>query len=198
MAPLVLFDEFLVTEELCGLLKYTLDNARRFRTSEVVKYDGGRTRDGAYRRSRVLFELGPYHALFVRRLLTFLPYVLQKVPAQLSRVAEVEIQLTATNHSEYFRMHTDNDERDLRRRKLTFVYFFHREPRRFWGGELQILGTAAGQDASLLDGLPQLIYPLQNQVVFFPSGYSHQILPVMCPSRRFPDSRFTVNGWFRD
>jgi Rps23 Pro-64 3,4-dihydroxylase Tpa1-like proline 4-hydroxylase len=33
--------------------------------------------------------------------------------------------------------------------------------------------------------------------VLFPSSLVHEILPVQCSSRKFADSRFTLNGWFR-
>jgi Rps23 Pro-64 3,4-dihydroxylase Tpa1-like proline 4-hydroxylase len=37
--------------------------------------------------------------------------------------------------------------------------------------------------------------PPQNSIVFFPSSYLHEVMPVSCPSRAFADSRLTVNGW---
>jgi SM-20-related protein len=194
--PIMLYDEFLVAEELRGLLSFSLHNSSKFAQSGVVRYDGGPEQDTQYRRSRVLFELGPYYAVFRRRLLTFLPHVLLALGKRPFPVTTLEIQLTASNHAEFFRLHTDNDDDELRNRELTFVYFFHREPRRFAGGELRVFNTV------YTDGVPsvakgfQLVYPLQNQIVFFPSVYLHEILPVICPSREFADSRFTVNGWY--
>jgi excisionase family DNA binding protein len=32
-------------------------------------------------------------------------------------------------------------------------------------------------------------------LVLFPSSYSHEVLPVKCPTRKFAHSRFTANGW---
>jgi SM-20-related protein len=195
--PIMIFDEFLVAEELRGLLAYSLQNSSRFVQSGVTRYDGGTEQDSGHRRSRVLFELGPYHLLFQQRLLTFLPHVLLALGKRPFPVASLEVQLTASNHAEFFRAHTDNDDGELRGRELTFVYFFHREPRRFGGGELRIFDTVQTQGAPTATEFFQLIYPLQNQIVFFPSSYLHEILPVICPSREFADSRFTVNGWVR-
>jgi SM-20-related protein len=196
--PIMILDEFLVREELRGLLDYSLQNSASFVQSEVTRYDGGSEQDSGHRRSRILFELGSYHLLFQQRLLTFLPHVLLALNKRPFPVASLEIQLTASNHGEFFHPHTDDDDGELRGRQLTFVYFFHREPRRFGGGELRIFDTV------LINGVPtatqrfsQLIYPLQNQIVFFPSSYLHEIVPVICPSRDFANSRFTVNGWYR-
>jgi Rps23 Pro-64 3,4-dihydroxylase Tpa1-like proline 4-hydroxylase len=77
------------------------------------------------------------------------------------------------------------------------VYFFHREPRQFEGGELRI-HDAHLQDAGYVsDGSYQTIVPQQNQVVFFPCELMHEITPVKCGSQHFADSRFTLNGWLR-
>jgi Rps23 Pro-64 3,4-dihydroxylase Tpa1-like proline 4-hydroxylase len=78
---------------------------------------------------------------------------------------------------------------------MTFVYFFHREPRQFEGGELRLHDSKNGGDHPLSTGSYQTIVPEQNQIVFFPSSTLHEITPVHCRSRSFADSRFTVNGW---
>jgi SM-20-related protein len=195
--PIVLYDEFLVAEELHGLLRYSLRNAQSFVRSEVLG-DGGRSgQDSHYRRSRVLFQLGPYQALFRQRLRTFLPHVLMALGKKSFLVADLELQLTASNHGEFFRPHTDSGDDEVRGRELTFVYFFHREPRRFAGGELRIFDTVKTEGHSTATERIELVYPLQNQIVFFPSSLLHEILPVTCPSKEFANSRFTVNGWYR-
>jgi hypothetical protein len=195
--PIAILDEFLVAEELKGLLAYALGNRPRFVRSEVTRSAGSNEYDNEQRRSRVLFDLGPYESVFRRRLLTFLPHVFQALARRPFAVSGLEIQLTATNHAEFFRAHTDSGDADLEARQLTFVYFFHREPRRFGGGELRIFDTTEKDGVATTAGYYRLVYPLQNQIVFFPSSYLHEILPVSCPSRQFADSRFTVNGWYR-
>ncbi len=194
--PVVILDEFLLPQELAELLRFTLQSTHLFAKSEVIRHDGVIEIDGEHRRSRVLFDLGPFHDLFRMPLLTFLPYVLARLGTTRFPVTSVEIQLTATNHQEFFRAHSDNITEGTLGRQLTFVYFFHREPRRFSGGELRIFDTETSPRPSNTPALYRLVYPLQNQVVFFPSAYLHEILPVICPSRQFADSRFTVNGWY--
>jgi hypothetical protein len=41
------------------------------------------------------------------------------------------------------------------------------------------------------------VEPRHNSIIFFPSEYMHEVMPVICPSREFVDSRFTINGWVR-
>jgi SM-20-related protein len=186
-APIVVLDEFLVANECSALLQYAFERQDDFASTQIVDAGGGSYVDTHTRRSQVLYDLGPVHRMFSDRMMFFLPGVLDRLGLPPFGVSRIEAQLTSTNNGEFFRMHTDNGSREVHSRSLTFVYFFHREPRAFEGGELRFL-DAGGRSA-------HLVFPLQNQIVFFPSGCLHEILPVGCPSGDFRDGRFTVNGW---
>jgi Rps23 Pro-64 3,4-dihydroxylase Tpa1-like proline 4-hydroxylase len=194
--PVVIFDEFLVAQEWRALLEYTLSRQPEFSVTQVIGSDGASRLDERYRRSRVLFDLGPFYQLFADRLMTFLPHVLSRLNYPWFPVSQLEIQLTGTNNGEFFRVHTDNDAGEVSGRALTFVYFFYREPRGFAGGELRIHDTFRDYGHPTALGPHRIIEPLQNQVVFFDSSCLHEIVPVDCHSGDFADSRFTVNGWF--
>jgi len=194
--PIVIFDEFLVAQEWRGLLDFTLGHTPEFMATQVIGANGESRLDHHYRKSRVLFDLGPFHQIFTDRLMTFLPHVVSRLGWQPFPVTQVEVQLTGSNNGEYFRMHTDNDAGQVSGRALTFVYFFHREPCGFAGGELCIYDTNRDNGTSEKAGPRRVVYPQQNQVVFFDSSCLHEIMPVGCPSGDFFDSRFTVNGWF--
>jgi Rps23 Pro-64 3,4-dihydroxylase Tpa1-like proline 4-hydroxylase len=193
--PIVIFDEFLVAQELRGLLDFTLGHSGEFVATQVIGPNGINLVDGQTRRSSVLYDFGLYQQVFIDRLLIFLPHVLARLGYEPFEVSHVEVQLTATNNGEYFRVHNDNDANAVRTRAVTFVYFFHREPRSFYGGELRIFDTHWEAERAVASGPYRVIYPLQNQIVFFPSYCLHEILPVGCVSGYFADSRFTVNGW---
>jgi SM-20-related protein len=185
-----------VAQEWRALLDFTLGNERQFVATEVIGGHGEGRLDRDYRRSRVLFDLGHFRDLFTERLTTFLPQVLLRTGHPPFELASIETQLTGTNNSEFFRVHTDNDATQVNSRVLTFVYFFHREPRAFVGGELRIYDSYRDGNRTLASGPYRVVYPLQNQIVFFPSGVLHEVLPVGCPGGAFGDCRFTVNGWF--
>lgn len=193
--PVVIFDEFLVAQELRGLMDYTLSREPDFVETRVIGGAGESLLDYGMRRSRVLFELGPYQKLFSERLYAFLPNMLTRLGHPGFPISHIEIQLSGTGNEEYFRSHTDNGSSEVASREITFVYFFHREPRRFSGGELRIYDTHENNGRIAAFGPYRLIYPLQNQIAFFPSRCLHEILPVGLPSDSFGDRRFTVNGW---
>ena len=194
--PIALLDEFLVVEEWQGLMYYALTHAPQFHRSQVLNTTGASMLDTGYRRSSVLFDLGEFHGLFVQRLMTFLPHILFRIGVPEFPVSQVEVQLTASSDGEFFRAHTDNDSEGVGARLVTFVYFFHTEPRAFSGGELRIFDTVHNAGRAAATGAYRLVQPLQNQLVCFPSGCLHEILPVVCPSGAFEHSRFTINGWF--
>ena len=197
-ARCVVLDEFLAPQELDELTCFTLENESQFQVSEVlspnaekgvVNYD--------HRRSRVLTELGRYQDMVLDRIKAVLPQVLKKLDMEEFNISAVEAQVTASNDGDYFHFHSDNGSDHVSSRHLTFVYFFHREPRQFEGGELRIHDAHLDVGEYVSEGSYQTIVPQQNQIVFFPCELMHEITPVKCSSGAFADSRFTLNGWLR-
>jgi SM-20-related protein len=193
--PIVVFDEFLVSEELTGLLDYTLTHSNYFASTRVISREGEGVIDRANRRSRVLMAWSPYHELLANRIGAFFPVVLEELGWPSFQVGHIETQLTASNHEEFFKTHSDNGNVAVRTRELTFVYFFYREPKAFSGGELIVYDTVVKDGCHTPVGPFQVIHPRQNQIVFFPSYCLHEVTTIDCPSRAFADSRFTLNGW---
>jgi SM-20-related protein len=192
----VVLDEFLTSTELNKLRQHVLEQEMRFETSEVLSpgVTGGAV-DYEHRRSRVLMDMGGHERLIVDRLLTCLPRVLQKWGRDPFPISRVETQTTASNHGDFFHCHSDNGAEAVAAREITFVYFFHREPKQFSGGELRIYDSRRENDNFVPTANYRTIVPEQNQLVLFASGLSHEITPVDCPCGTFADSRFTINGW---
>jgi Rps23 Pro-64 3,4-dihydroxylase Tpa1-like proline 4-hydroxylase len=197
-ARCVVLDEFLAPQEVEELTRFTLERETDFRTSEVISpnMEGGIV-DYEHRRSRVLMDLAQHRDLMFKRINVTLPQVLQKLGMEEFSVADLEVQVTASNDGDFFRFHADNDADRVAARRLTFVYFFHREPRQFEGGELRIHDARLEEGGYVSAGSYHTIVPEQNQIVFFPCELMHEITPVKCVSRSFADSRFTLNGWLR-
>jgi SM-20-related protein len=195
-AQCVVLDEFLTSAELNTLRLYVLAHEMQFELSEVLSpgVTGGAV-DYEHRRSRVLMDMGGYESMIVDRLLTCLPRILEKWGREPFPISRVETQITASNHGDFFRYHIDNGAEAVVTREITFVYFFHREPKQFSGGELRIYDSRRENDNYVPTANYRTIVPEQNQLILFASGLSHEITPVECLSGTFADSRFTVNGW---
>jgi Rps23 Pro-64 3,4-dihydroxylase Tpa1-like proline 4-hydroxylase len=197
-AHCVVLDEFLSPQEVAELMQFTLDHQADFETSEVISPTA---EDGIvnyeHRRSRVLMDLGRHQDLILNRIKSVLPDILKKLDMGEFTIRDVEAQITASNDGDFFHFHNDNGNAPVASRRLTFVYFFHREPKQFAGGELRIHDARLGSNGYESEGRYQAIAPEQNQIVFFPCELMHEITAVNCPSRQFADSRFTLNGWLR-
>jgi Rps23 Pro-64 3,4-dihydroxylase Tpa1-like proline 4-hydroxylase len=142
-------------------------------------------------------DLAHHQDLILARIKAVLPQVLEKLGMEEFSIASVEAQVTASNDGDFFHFHSDNGSDPVASRHLTFVYFFHREPRQFEGGELRIHDARLEEGSYVSEGSYQTIVPQQNQIVFFPCELMHEITPVNCASLLFADSRFTLNGWLR-
>jgi SM-20-related protein len=195
-AQCVILDEFFTSAELNTLTQYVLEHEMQFMISEVVApgVTGGAV-DYDHRRSRVLMDMGGHEKMITDRVLICLPRILKKWDREPFPISRFETQTTASNHGDFFHCHVDNGAEAVAAREITFVYFFHREPKQFSGGELRIYDSRRENDNYVPTANYRTIVPEQNQLVLFASGLSHEITPVDCPSGQFADSRFTVNGW---
>jgi Rps23 Pro-64 3,4-dihydroxylase Tpa1-like proline 4-hydroxylase len=192
--PIVALDEFLAPMELNALHAYAAMREADFTPSQVIGQDRDGLQDPQHRRSRVLYDVDGFHDILGARIIHFLPFVLYRLGLAPFAVSGIELQLTASNDGEFFHAHTDSDDGPVRGRTVTFVYFCHREPCAFQGGELRVYGRDPASGADLAD-VWHVIRPAQNRIVFFPSDRLHEITPVACPTRAFLDSRLTLNGW---
>jgi len=106
----------------------------------------------------------------------------------------LEVQLVAHNDGDYYVPHIDTavggvgNPRNATR-ALSIVYYFHAEPRAFTGGALRVHSFLPSSDAT------RDIEPLRNRLVAFIPWARHEVLPIACPSKRFADSRFSINIW---
>lgn len=110
--------------------------------------------------------------------------------------------MTAHHAGGYYMRHTDNGDSTPRQagRRISYVYYFHREPRRFVGGDLLLYDTDYDLQECSTRTYSRLA-PTDNTLVLFPSDSYHEITKVAPASGEtlpFGDGRFTVNGWIHE
>jgi predicted 2-oxoglutarate/Fe(II)-dependent dioxygenase YbiX len=183
-------DEFLVLQELTWVDRFIFDSAGSFQPAQVFRPDTGAA--GVvpnHRSARNMAAPDWINRLFQQRLGFHLRFILESLNYPAYTPQRLEAQIAASNDGDFFGRHNDDKDANVATREITFVFFCHREPRAFEGGELVIYGC--GQSGPK----PVRIEPVRNRMVLFPSFLVHEVLPVKCPSREFTDSRLTVNGW---
>ncbi|MGB3471866.1 MAG: 2OG-Fe(II) oxygenase [Erythrobacter sp.] len=99
-----------------------------------------------------------------------------------------EIEAVHNGDGALFSRHIDTTFGTAARfRVISAVYYYFFAPRRFSGGELELFSLDQTQSVT--------VEPEDNMMVFFPSIFVHEVLPVSVPSRAFEAGRFSVNCW---
>lgn len=109
-------------------------------------------------------------------------------------IHRTECSVVAHGDGDFYKPHLDVrtgtawSDGDIR--VLSCVYYLHRRPAAFSGGELALHGFGKGAPTVR-------IAPVHNRLAVFPSFVLHEVLPVACPGGAFEDQRFSVNLWVR-
>lgn len=187
----VQIDNLLTLTEKNQLLDYVLSQESAFVSSSTS------TNQADYRQSLILHSFPEFSKFMVNRIHAIMPDVIRKLGIPFFSISQIETQLTAHNHNNYYKVHNDNGSPETATRELTYVYYFYCEPKPFSGGELLIYDSKIENNFYVQAESFKKVEPRNNSIVFFPSRYLHEVLPVSCPSQAFADSRFTINGWVR-
>jgi Rps23 Pro-64 3,4-dihydroxylase Tpa1-like proline 4-hydroxylase len=192
-ANYVQIENFLKPQEHKEALKIAFKQPDKFVGSKTT------TQASNYRKSSILYAtLFPdFYELLRKKLIATIPSVLTQLNLSPFTVSQVEMQLTAHNDGCFYKIHNDSGSPETNTRIITYVYYFYREPKNFSGGNLRLYTTEWQNGYALNEREFIDIQPHNNSIVFFDSRCKHEVMPVSCPSQRFEDGRFTLNGWFR-
>ncbi|AFZ33417.1 Prolyl 4-hydroxylase alpha subunit (plasmid) [Gloeocapsa sp. PCC 7428] len=182
---------FLSPAENQRLLEYVVQREADFvPTSTSTQADN-------YRKSLVLHNFPEFVQLITQKVAAYTPKILKIFGVEPFPISKIEAQLTAHNDQHFYKVHNDNGSPNTASRELTYVYYFHRQPKPYTGGELVIYDSEVRNNRYIKANTFKVVEPENNTVVFFLSRYMHEVRPIQCPSQAFIDSRFTINGWVR-
>ncbi|HJU21118.1 MAG TPA: 2OG-Fe(II) oxygenase [Casimicrobiaceae bacterium] len=148
-----------------------------------------------YRQSLVLNPPADLVEPVVARVRQAIPQALGALRLPPVPIGIVEAQVTASVDGSFFGVHNDAGNDQVRKRHLTYVYYFNRAPKAFTGGQLRVYDDIVRNGKLARGETFHSIEPLHNRIVFFWAGAMHEVMRVDIPSRAFADARFTVNGW---
>lgn len=190
MPPHVVLHEFLDATTAAGLLDFALANEAAFTPTRTGH--GGHSRiDPAIRVSLGTRNLGPFRPILREKVLALVPELVDRLRTTPVDAPELELQLVAHNDGAFFRHHIDTMTAEQKTvRVLSGVYYLHNSPKAFLGGALRLFAIGDAARATFVD-----IEPVHNTLLVFPSWAPHEVRPIICPSKRFADSRFAVNCW---
>lgn len=196
-APFERLRDFLTPEECDALLRLAMGTRDQFVPARVGGDDSTKeTLRPDIRQALVAKEEDLQDGLswFKAKLVSAAEKALRRLPVRDLETHEIELQLTVHRDGGFYRVHKDASDGSTRSdRRLSYVYYFHHQPRRFSGGDLLLYDTDRPGNSFEL-GVFTRIEPLHNSIVFFPSDCYHEITPIRT-GESLADARFTVNGW---
>lgn len=200
--PHVLIPEFMTEAELGQVEAFAMAHAAAFQSSGVHEAHNRGFAPANYRsrRSRVLDgpANGALAAMVFPKLQELIPKLWPRLGIDPLPLNALECQVTAHGDGDFFATHTDNGMPEIAHRRISYVYYFHREPKQFSGGQLRLY-HALFQNGYGKCGRPAAeIDPPRNGLVIFPTFIYHEVTPIRCTSGALADQRLTLNGWLTD
>ena len=192
MSDLIVIDGFLDQPLLEALLDHALGQEHALRPTAL----GPNGIEEVHRKYRLSdfceAGLGPLEQPFIDRIHVRFEDVARRLGIRPFAIARTEAELIAHGDGAMYVGHTDaytQKERELENtdRIVSMVFYFHRQPKAFTGGEIAVHPMGRGE--------PQVLEPAHNRLVAFPSFALHEVRKVSCPSLQFADSRFAINCW---
>ncbi len=192
LLPVMIIDGFLGSERAARLLEFACRNQARFGASGVHEGEGAAAQ-GMMRQSLSLScgydaALADFHAAIDAQF----DHLREGLGVPAFVESEREIDFVAHLDGHHYRRHVDTLSETAREgtatdRMVSMVYYFHREPQAFTGGELEMFAIAGGEK--------RRIAPAHDRLVAFPSIAPHAVRPIALPGNRFEDARFSLACW---
>jgi SM-20-related protein len=197
--PHVLIPDFMTAPELEKVLAFTMAHADAFQSAGVhdAPNRGFAPADYRIRSSRVLDgpANGVLAAMIMPKLQELIPTLWPQLGIAPLPLNAMECQVTAHGDGDFFATHTDNGTPEIAHRQISYVYYFHREPKQFSGGHLSLYHTLFQNGYGMCGRRAADIDPPRNGLMVFPTFIFHEVTPIRCASRAFTDQRLTLNGW---
>jgi Rps23 Pro-64 3,4-dihydroxylase Tpa1-like proline 4-hydroxylase len=185
----VVIDDFLSPAEHQDMLVLATASEQNFQAGTIA---GGELE---HRQNLVIENFGDSaHAKLIQnRVLVWYPVLARALGVPVVPVGVVESQLTAARSGQFYKLHADVGP-DCPR-ALSCIYYMHRQPRGFAGGELRLYDCIEQDGQSRPAETFEVVDVVSNRLVVFPSGEFHEAMPVRCRSGEFADSRFAITTW---
>ena len=189
-APFVLLKGFLAAEFHDALIPF-MESVR----DQFVPMVGGNKEYQPHHRQALDFP-DPWEGKqrFRKCLANVLPQVLPRLYLPPFSVGPIEVCIRAYQDGNFFKVHQDSSASGhYARRIINFVYYFHKQPRPYTGGELLLFDSDVAADTYTLARFTRVV-PEDNSLIIFPCNFYHSVVTIRCPSQEFADSRFVING----
>ena len=188
-APFVRVRNFLPPDEHAALLALMLAGREHFNEPAEVGagYVNPKARNNSEADDRFREQVRPG---FEPRLRELVGKALPRLGMGSLGAYRMSLQVRTYQTGEFYTAHTDFNAGDSTPRLVNYVYYLHRRPKSFSGGDLLL------HDGEVADTFTR-IEPLDNSIILFSSRIPHEVTVVECGPGDFGAGRFSVNGALR-
>jgi len=189
-APFVLLKDFLTGDFHDALLPFLVSARERF----VPMLGGNKEYQPHHRQALDYPDKWEGKQRFRICLARILAQAIPRLHLPSFQIGPIEVCVRAYQDGHFFKVHQDASANSAyATRLINFVYYFHKQPRPYSGGDLLLFDTDVEADALAMAGFTRVV-PQDNALILFPCNFYHSVVPIRCPSKEFADSRFTING----
>ncbi|MFF3225288.1 2OG-Fe(II) oxygenase [Nocardia suismassiliense] len=164
----------------------------RFIESKVIHDNGSIETDRSIRRSTSDIE---FSAPELVAAIDDVRHTVESILGVSCPAGTFEYELASHGDGDFFAAHHDVGAPGTNSRVLTFVYYLHRTPKKFTGGQLRIYDVAVSAGQTSYPTSYRDFEPDNDSIVFFRPTAFHEVRRIACPSGQVGDGRFAINGW---
>ena len=189
-APFAYIENFLPRTEHERVLAIALSMAPRFTKARL---SSGEHLDESKRRGLAIDQVGcdTLRRLLVAKLHPLLSSIQERLRLSPKRPTSANIDLAAYLHGNFCWAHCDASPRPYPQSSMNAVYFFHRQPLTFSGGDLLLYDTDVETGISSRLAFSR-IAPTSNSLVLLPTTYFHAVTQVASRSSELRDARLSA------
>lgn len=195
-APFIRQHKFLGNTQVEKLLVHVQSKSALFKPAGI----GAKAKVNLGKRKTVYIrDLGEFRELFTKRIIDYCDTA--AISFGMKPFTPSRIELKITNHLDeyFFNIHNDTNSLDNKKeqRAISFVYYFHRKPKSFLGGDLLLFDSDCQNNKYKNFEFTRLLCE-RDSLTYFPSEYFHCVDIVRQRSKKdFSDGRFAVTGHIR-
>ncbi|WP_404392354.1 2OG-Fe(II) oxygenase [Pseudoalteromonas phenolica] len=191
--PAFILDNLFSTTDTAALLKHVADKQTSFKLAGYG-YNSTEHNENA-RKTHFLAINSDFKALFNDFINSNIDKIRNALNIPSFTIESIEIKLTNHIDGGFFQVHSDNSALfgEQTTRVISWIYYFHEQPKQFSGGELYAFDTNLDSREYNPNSFTK-ITPNHNRFVAFPSCYYHCVAPTNVPSKQFMHGRMAVVG----
>jgi Rps23 Pro-64 3,4-dihydroxylase Tpa1-like proline 4-hydroxylase len=194
-APIVIIDDFFSEPILRELLTFVLSQQENFVDAKVGI--SKKSFSPETRKTLCLFSIDKYRDIFIDYFHANLASFCLALDLPNFSIKKIEVKITNHIDGGFFKAHQDNNSIvGKTERIISWIYYFHQQPKKFEGGDLYAFDTDIEKSEYQASAFTK-ITPQCNRLVAFPSSYYHAVSPISVPSGKFEDGRMAVAGHIR-